>query len=301
MAIKNSQTEIDYIKQIKSNKVPFAIRAMRSYIKFLNKISKKRATKLVTKLFLTPQRTVLRKDQLEYYKSGHSEFIKFNDKEVFVFTKGEGPRVMLAHGWGSNSYIFRFIMDSLVESGYSVVTLDYPAHGQSSGKQTTLPETSELIKLLSEKYGPFKAAIAYSFGGPTTIRALELGLQTENLILLSSPTKIESIFNPFFDLLDVKPELQELFIQDLVAQTGIDRNRISPLDMEYDKSVRTLIVHDKDDEIISHTDATSIHNELKNSKLIFTSKLGHRGVPRTEEVLREIINFLAMTETKINL
>ncbi|MCE7736718.1 MAG: alpha/beta hydrolase [Candidatus Heimdallarchaeota archaeon] len=299
MAVKNSQTEIDYVKQMKSNKLPFAVRAMRSYIKFLNKFSKKRATKLVTKLFLTPQRKVLRDDQLEYYNSGHSEFIKYNDQDVFVFTKGEGPRVMLAHGWGSNSYIFRFIIDSLVESGFSVVTLDYPAHGQSTGKQTNLPETSELVKLLSQKYGPLKAVIAYSFGGPTAIRAMEIGLETENLVLLSSPSKIESIFNPFFDLLDIKPELQELFIQELVAQTGINRNRISPMDMQYDKSVRTLIVHDKDDEIISDVDATLIHHELKNSRLIFTSKLGHRGVPRAEEIVSEITSFLVTPEPKI--
>ncbi|MHA2278975.1 MAG: alpha/beta fold hydrolase [Candidatus Kariarchaeaceae archaeon] len=206
---------------------------------------------------------------------------------------------MLAHGWGSNSYIFRYIIDSLVESGYSIVTVDYPAHGQSSGKQTTLPETSELVKLMSDRYGPFKAMIAYSFGGPTTIRAMELGAETENLILLSAPTKIESIFGPFFDLLDINPELQELFIQELVTLSGIERERISPMDMDYDKTVRTLIVHDLNDEIISHNDAKAIDEELENCKLILTSNLGHRGVPRTETIVTEVTNFIKNQEPKI--
>lgn len=298
MATKNSQTEIDYIKQMKSNKIPFAIRAVRLYIKVLTKISKKRGTKLVTKLFLTPQRKNLRPDQLDYYKSGQRDFIKFNGKDVFVFTKGEGPRIMLAHGWGSNSYIFRYLIDELVETGYSVVTVDYPAHGQSNGNQTTLPETSELVKLMSDTYGPFKAMIGYSFGGPTTLRSMELGAKTENLVLLSAPTKIDSIFNPFFDLLDISSQLQELFIQALVTQTGIDRKRISPEDMDFDRSIRTLIIHDRTDEIISVSDATDFDQDLENSKLILTENLGHRGVPRNEATIHQIVDFIKFENQK---
>ena len=77
MAVKNSQTEFDYVKQLKSKKIPLSIKVVRTYIKVLHKISKKRAAKLVTKFFLTPQRVTLRPDQLEYYSSGKQEFIKF--------------------------------------------------------------------------------------------------------------------------------------------------------------------------------------------------------------------------------
>lgn len=301
MVAKNSQTEFDYIKQMKSKKIPLSIKVVRTYIKVLYKISKKRAAKLVTKLFLTPQRVTLRSDQLEYYDSGKQEFIQFLDKDVFVFTKGEGPRIMLAHGWGSNSYIFRYLIDQLAEAGYSVVAFDYPAHGQSSGKQTTLVETSELVKHLSELYGPFNSIIAYSFGGPTSIRALELGLKIKNLVLLSAPTNINSIFNPFFDLLDINPVLQDLFIDELVLLSGIDRAKLSPINMNFDKKIRTLIVHDKNDEVIPQLDAELIHKAMRNSKLIITSNLGHRGVPRTESVINEITKFISSSKVAIEI
>lgn len=296
MATVTPQTEIDYIEQLKSNKVAFIIRALQIYIRILSKISKKRGTKFITKLFLTPQRKTLSKSQLEYYNTGHSEFIRFNNNDIFVFTKGEGPIIMLAHGWGSNSYIFRHIIDALVEFGFSIVTFDYPAHGQSSGKQTSPIEISELLKILSDRYGSFKAIIAYSLGGISAIRALELGVQTEKLVLLSTPTTFESTFDPFLNLFNINPELQKLFFQELTDQTGVNRNRMCPMDMKYDKTVRTLIVHDKDDKIIPYTDAIAIHKELENSELILTSNLGHRGVPRTESIVREITNFLIIDQ-----
>jgi pimeloyl-ACP methyl ester carboxylesterase len=272
---------------------------VRKYIKFLEKVSKKRAAKFVTKLFLTPQRKVLRADQLDYYNSGHTEFIRFNDKDVFVFSKGEGPRVMLTHGWGSNSYLFRYIIDALVDTGYSVVTIDYPAHGQSSGSHTTLVETSELVYHISKMYGPIEAIIAYSFGGPTTLRAMELGVEIKSLVLLSAPTKIESIFDPFFELLTIPPNLQKRFVDELVSRTGINRNGISPMDMNFDKSMRTLIIHDKNDEIISYNDAENIYREMPNSKLILTENLGHRGVPRNGDVIPKITDFITGSDLKI--
>jgi pimeloyl-ACP methyl ester carboxylesterase len=206
---------------------------------------------------------------------------------------------MLAHGWGSNSYLFRYIIDALVDSGYSVVTLDYPAHGQSSGNQTTLVETSELVQYISKMYEPIESIIAYSFGGPTTLRAMELGVKIKSLVLLSAPTKIESIFDPFFELLTIPPDLQERFVDELVSRTGIAKNGISPMDMNFDRSTKTLIIHDKNDEIISYKDAKNIHNEMPNSHLILTENLGHRGVPRNGYVIPKITDFITGSDLKI--
>ena len=44
---------------------------------------------------------------------------------------GEGPTVLLAHGFEGSPVQFGAVIDALVERGYAAVALDMPAHGAS--------------------------------------------------------------------------------------------------------------------------------------------------------------------------
>ena len=51
-----------------------------------------------------------------------------------VLRWGEGPAVLLLHGWAGRPTQFAHLIEQLVGAGYSVYALDAPAHGRSPGR-----------------------------------------------------------------------------------------------------------------------------------------------------------------------
>ena len=50
---------------------------------------------------------------------------------------GQGPRVLLVHGFEGNRAQFAAIVEALVRRGFAAVALDVPAHGESAGDELT--------------------------------------------------------------------------------------------------------------------------------------------------------------------
>jgi pimeloyl-ACP methyl ester carboxylesterase len=42
----------------------------------------------------------------------------------YLLARGRGPTVVLLHGWGSTSHMWRFVMPRLVAAGYTVLAPD---------------------------------------------------------------------------------------------------------------------------------------------------------------------------------
>lgn len=55
---------------------------------------------------------------------------------VTSYTWGEGPAVLLVHGWSSHAAYMTGFVDPLVEQGFRVVAFDAPAHGRTPGDRT---------------------------------------------------------------------------------------------------------------------------------------------------------------------
>ncbi|CAN7550357.1 alpha/beta fold hydrolase [Duganella sp. LjRoot269] len=49
----------------------------------------------------------------------------------YLLHKGSGPVVVLLHGWGSTSYMWRFVMPRLSEAGYTVLAPDLRGFGDT--------------------------------------------------------------------------------------------------------------------------------------------------------------------------
>lgn len=55
-----------------------------------------------------------------------------------VLRWGEGPAVLLLHGWAGRPTQFAHLIEQLVGAGYSVYALDAPAHGRSPGREANV-------------------------------------------------------------------------------------------------------------------------------------------------------------------
>ena len=60
--------------------------------------------------------------------------------EIAIWQWGRGPRVLLAHGWGSHAGRLTPFVEALVGSGFGVAAFDAPGHGVSTGRFASGPE-----------------------------------------------------------------------------------------------------------------------------------------------------------------
>src|SRR5262249_1117071 len=107
---------------------------------------------------------------------GEEWTVSSGGQTIQVYSAGPAPRVLLVHGWNGSAHAFAAIAATFRDAGFGTVTFDQPAHGRSTGRQTTLPEMARAVLDVARATGPFAAVVGHSLGGSATLIALRDGL-----------------------------------------------------------------------------------------------------------------------------
>jgi alpha-beta hydrolase superfamily lysophospholipase len=243
-------------------------------------------------LFLRPQRH--RRPGWEQDLLAQGERIDF-PQGVAVWRFGHGPkRALLVHGWdGRGSQLGRFV-PALLEAGYEVILFDFPAHGDSDGKQTHLREWISLLGDVAESFGKIDAVIAHSLGGTATLlaAAMDTRLKPSAIVVIGSPNYIADIFQGFYRLVGMRGKARQQFEQKIFEKTQIHPRRDFPTSFASLLQVPLLIVHDQDDDAVHFDHAEQLMREIPQARLLKTQGLGHRRILKSEEVVEDIVDFL---------
>ena len=112
--------------------------------------------------------------------------MKFMANRSRLRTWGEGPSVLLCHGWGGRGTQFFALIEALVAAGYRAIAFDAPAHGDSSGKRTNMLMASKTIAGIVEREAPISAVIGHSFGCGIALLAIDRHqIPSDKVILFS--------------------------------------------------------------------------------------------------------------------
>lgn len=214
-------------------------------------------------------------------------------KRIAVYLWGQGPAVMLVHGWsGRGAQLGRFV-EPLVAAGYRVVAFDAPAHGRSEGSSTTLPEMSGTILRLAADIHPVHAVIAHSFGVPTALLALQQQRFAQRVVALSAPATLDGIMTRFREMLGLSPRTVQILRGRLMRRFGEDMwTRFSAEDMARSMDLPALVIHDRDDRDIPWHDGEALARAWPRAQFLSTDGLGHRRILRDPAVIDRVVRFL---------
>ena len=70
--------------------------------------------------------------------------------DVRAWIWGEGPAILLVHGWGGRGAQLAAFVPPLVAAGHTVVAFDGPAHGDSPGRRATLLDFRDAIRAVAD-------------------------------------------------------------------------------------------------------------------------------------------------------
>ena len=251
---------------------------------------------IARRIFMTPMKFRRTSSEKKILARAHPFEIKVGNTLVKAWRWGEGPQVLLVHGWSGRGGQMIAFVDPLLEAGYSVLTFDAPAHGDSEGKRVSLFDFAQTIQNLAEEFGPFHGTIAHSFGGPAMLWALEQGVETSHLILMASPMNLEKTMSRFARRLGLTPIAYHELRQQMEQYFNTSISSLNYFNKTMSPSSPTLIVHDLDDKEVNWAGSEKISKQWSHSFLMTTKGLGHYRILRNPDVIEKITSFLSESE-----
>ena len=204
---------------------------------------------------------------------------------------GQGPAVLLMHGWEGRPTQFAALITALVDAGYTVVALDGPAHGRSPGREANVVLFARAMLAAAAERPPLQAVLGHSMGGASAMLAVQLGLRTETLVSIAAPARILGVLRGFARYVRLPPKARSAFIRQVEKDVGM---RAAALDVaHYQLDMPGLIVHAEDDSFVSVKESQLIHEAWFDSRLLRLEEGGHQRVLADPRVIDGVLSLLA--------
>ncbi|NWH08198.1 MAG: alpha/beta fold hydrolase [Alphaproteobacteria bacterium] len=207
---------------------------------------------------------------------------------LFYEVHGEGPPVLLVHGWESSAREFSSMIPEIEKAGARVIAPDLPGHGASEGETVNARIAAEALLALDREEGPFVALLAHSFGCPATMLALEAGLRAKALVFFAPPARQADQFRQRCE----RTGLTEAETESALAR--VKANGGSLVDIIARAPARTeplLIIHSRDDERTPLSGSEAIIAAWPGAKLLAVEGLGHNLALRDRMTIAAALRF----------
>ncbi|QXI39947.1 alpha/beta fold hydrolase [Pseudomonas xantholysinigenes] len=206
---------------------------------------------------------------------------------------GQGPTVLLMHGWEGRPTQFAALIETLVDSGYTVVSLDGPAHGRSPGEKANVVLFARALLEAAAELPPLRAVIGHSMGGASVLLALQWGLRTDAAVSIAAPAQLLEVLRGFARRLGLPARARAAFIRQVERDVGV---QISRLDVNgYQLDIPGLVVHAEDDGRVAASEAPLIHKAWFDSRLLLLEQGGHSRLLADPRLGQAVLELLART------
>lgn len=204
---------------------------------------------------------------------------------------GDGPTVLLVHGWEGRGSQWGALAHRLAANGFRALALDAPAHGRSDGRSTNLREIAAAIGAVLDRVGPVAGVVAHSAGSVGTALALA-DREVPRLALFAPALDVAGHLRWGAALSGLPIALVERAWDRVGAQVGLRREDLTPESLGAYLPHELLVVHDADDAEAPLRDAHRVVDAVPGATLVVTHGLGHRRLLREPAALGPVVAFL---------
>ena len=267
------------------------------YINLLSFVFPKKASQLAYAIFSEPRSGKLSKNNLpKILQESKTETFRYEEHQFQTYTwEGNDTVVLLVHGWESNASRWENLLPYLKKSGSTIIAIDGPAHGLSSGKEFSIPKYAEFIHIAVEKFQP-KYLIGHSMGGKTCLyyQSVYQNDKIEKIVVLGSPSDFKIILQNYIALLSLNYKISKALEDHYSEHFKIKLEHFSGQLFASKLNVKGLVAHDIDDTVVLFEEAKKIAGSWKDVQFIETSGLGHS--LHDDDLYKKVCEFLFETE-----
>lgn len=280
----------------KKNNVPLLLRVVRALFPVLEKVAPFLSDRIFRLVFYVPLRYGTPEREQEIAREGVEFTLRVGDKTIRGRHWGDpaNPWILLVHGWAGRATQFRKFIPVLLENGYFVVGPDGPAHGQSDGRATSIPEFHQMFLALFRQFGTPAGIITHSFGGAAILYAAMNGLPVTRLVNIASPSIGDEILKTFLRAINGSWSSAERFKKYVIRKTGKPFDEFTALYAvrHLPKPIELMVISDEDDTDVVFRSAEELVRAYPSALLYRTKGLGHNRILKDEQVIARAVDFL---------
>lgn len=253
------------------------------------------ATRLLWRLWFTPQRILPNQRARELLASVEQQFEVYSgDEGVLVQSWGQGPAVLLAHGWSGYGAQLGSLVSPLVAAGFRVLLFDAPGHAGNHRRQFRLDQYAQLIEDIIQHAGDVQAVIGHSIGATAAAMALHRMDMPVTFVGIAPSANLKTVLQSFQHKLGLGEANMQRLRNALQDFFGPDAWSQYSLDFHFPQlHGAALLVHDHDDAEAPAQNTVYLGSLRAGVQTFFTRGLGHNRVLHDAAVIRTITDFVA--------
>lgn len=261
------------------------------FINLVSYISPEVAARMAVYLFSKPKKGKILEVETPFLNTAKQETVFYNKTPLATYCwKGSKETILLVHGWESNAFRWKDLIELLQAQDYNIIAMDAPGHGKSGSKIFNVFLYSECLHAITSHFN-IDIIIGHSVGATASAISLHTyPTDIKKLISLGAPSNFTGIITNYILMMGYNQRVTKAMNRYYLNLFGHEPDYFSAKNFLKDITAKGLIIHDKKDRIISYRDALDISKHYKNSQLIKTVGFGH-GL-KNEQVYNHILEFL---------
>jgi len=228
-------------------------------------------------LFCTPRKGRASEKHQNFFNTAVEEKFNTNNHQIQTYHwKGFGETVILLHGWESNSFRWKSLINALQKENYNIIAIDAPAQGNSSGKYLNVPLYTACVKDIVEVHKP-SIVIGHSLGGMTAIyhQMKYTNPCIKNIIALGPPSELSFFMKSFQMTLGLSNKFMKKMDNYLNERFGFYAHQFSISEFAKSMKINGLLILEKHDDLAPYKYSKRIAINWKNCELFTVENIGH--------------------------
>lgn len=251
------------------------------------------AGRMAARAFFTTYRPPMRPEEQAVLEAAAPFEVRFGRRMLPAWELGEGPTVLLTHGWSGRASQMAPLAAALATAGFRAVVFDHPGHGRAEGTSSTLPEMRDALSEVDGWIGGAHAVIAHSMGTIFTTLAMARTIEPRRVVYLAPPIVPESWPRDFARKLGLGPAIDEPLRKATEARAGVTLASLDPRPIARQLETPLLVVHDRADREVRFSEGEALVRMWRGAALHATEGLGHLRILRDPAVGERVLSFLS--------
>lgn len=267
-----------------------ALSVLRTGFAAANALSPELAAAGAKRLFLSTRRYPVSSRERAYLRD--AERMDLAGLAAWVWGGEAAPTVALLHGWEGWAPQLGAFAAPLVASGFRVVAVDAPGHGESPGRSSSLVAIADALRRVGERYGPLAGVIAHSAGTVGAVHSVSRGLAVDRLVCVAPGVDLEGYILEFARMFGLSPDVSRSLKLRIERHVGVTMSELDPRRTAANLRIPLLVIHDRADREAPFAGGEELARTWPGARLLATEGLGHRRILGDEKVVSAATAFL---------
>jgi pimeloyl-ACP methyl ester carboxylesterase len=278
---------------------PFSLRAVRSGMWVLSRVSPEGAAAIAERLFLTPRRHPRPEAEVAVLAQARQALLptRYGPLAAWEWDPPSAtlrPTVLLVHGWEGRGAQLGALVHPLLSLGFRVVTFDAPGHGDSPGRRSSFFHFAHAVERAAQMFGPLHAIVTHSMGGAVTLWASRQGPLAARLVMIAPPVDLSDFTRGASRILGVPEDVRGRVHRRLGARFGVPVEDVRAERLAPAMHGPLLVVHDENDREVPIACGAAMASAWPDAELLRTRGLGHQRILRDATTLQAVVRFAAV-------